>query len=132
MTRLRRLTRHHLGAVWLLLAAILGLRLLVPDGFMPGLTASGAAIVICDGTGDATHAMAGMAGHHDNRSKPAHPVPPCSFAGLNVAHLGGADPIQLAIALALAVAAALFEPSPLQLAHPGRLRPPLRGPPALA
>ena len=55
----------------------------------------------------------------------------CPYGALGFAALGGADPIQLAAALAFVLTlgfAALVVPAPRTIAH---LRPPLRGPPLL-
>jgi hypothetical protein len=142
MGSLRQLIHGHLPAAWALLALSLAMKLLVPAGFMPAFSASGIAIVICSGIGPAPMAMHGEidksmampampAGHGGDHQAPAKFDTPCPFAGMSAPALGGADAIQLAIALVAIIAAGLFVAEALPIRRPGHLRPPLRGPPAL-
>ena len=56
----------------------------------------------------------------------------CAYSALSMAMLGGADPLLLVLALAFIIALGFGTALPLPLARTSRLRPPLRGPPALA
>jgi hypothetical protein len=74
----------------------------------------------------------GMDGHHGNApDAPAKPDVPCTFAGLSAPCHGGADGIQIAIAVAAVLAASLFFTPQVPPAQHAFLRPPLRGPPAI-
>ena len=134
MRAIRHLFRRHAGLAWLVVTLALAMKLLVPAGFMPVLDAGKFEIVICSGNGPMTMTMAmpGMAGQHGgDHDAPAKHDAPCAFAGLAAPSLGGADVIQLAIAIAAIVALGiLFRPLAQTLAW-SFVRPPLRGPPAL-
>lgn len=135
MRGMRHLFRHRRGLVWLVVALALVMKVLVPAGFMPVFGTHGVQIVICSGNGPMTMEMAmpGQGGGHDgDHGAPARHDAPCAFAGLAAPSLGGADIIQLAIALAAIVALGLAFTPPAPHAPPAFLRPPLRGPPARA
>lgn len=135
------LLKHPLLAVAVLLAA-LALRLAVPAGFMPVLTGGGPALAICPDQGPVAaapsgetaapmHGMAhhGEAGDEDGETGGDAARSPCAFADLSLPAIGGADPVQLAAALALVALAAILgraAPPPRSASH---LRPPTRGPP---
>ncbi|NJR78589.1 hypothetical protein [Sphingomonas corticis] len=126
----------------LICAAALLLKLLIPAGFMIDSTNGRLSVIVCLGAAPRPVAMA-MPGRHGDRSHHAAPSGhgqpsdhgkpelPCAFAGLSAATTGPVDPIQLAaliaFVLALGLAAATL-PAPAPFA---RLRPPLRGPPAV-
>ena len=132
MTALRALLHRHLIASWALIALALAMKLLVPAGFMPSISASGITVAVCTGTGPMTVTLEipGKSGEH--KDAPAKSDSPCAFAGLNVPALGGADPIQLAIALAAILIAGLLSHPTLHVRQRAFLRPPSRGPPAQA
>jgi len=125
MGLLRLAIRDHRLLACLLFAAALAMRVLVPAGFMPA--ASGEiAVEICSGSGPMTMVME-LPGSPD---KAEHkPDSPCAFSALAAPGLAGADPVQLAIALALILAMALFLAPVARVRRVARLRPPLRGPP---
>ena len=112
------------------------MKLLVPGGFMPGLSASGVGIVPCSGTAPMVMVMVMMPGTAAERGRdhhaPARPDAPCGFAGLAMPSLGGADPVQLAIALVAIVAAVPAAPARAPIRRVAYLRLPSRGPPARA
>lgn len=56
---------------------------------------------------------------------------PCTFTALTHGALGGADPIQLALALLIILTLGFAPILPAARKHIHYLRPPLRGPPAL-
>ncbi|MEG3146479.1 DUF2946 family protein [Sphingomonas sp. RT2P30] len=133
MRGMRHLFRRHARLAWLMVTLALAMKVLVPAGFMPVFGAKGVAIVICSGSGPmtATMAMPGMATPGGDHDAPGKHEAPCAFAGLAAPGLGGADIIQLAIALAAIVAfGVLFTPIARRPIW-AFLRPPLRGPPAL-
>ena len=110
------------------------MKLIVPVGFMPHPTAGGVELVMCDGMTPVTPmvVMHGTHGHRHGHDGPTKPDAPCPFAGLASPTLGGADPIQLAIALADILVAGLVAATAIRLRAAGHVRPPLRGPPVAA
>ena len=117
-------------ALWLLLAAAVFMRALVPAGWMPDTSRSDMLVVtVCNGGYqvaiplDREDAPSGdEEGHHEA---------PCLFAGFaSDAPLGNADLPLVAAAPAQQVESAT--PAPFLLAPNPRLTPPLRGPPALS
>jgi hypothetical protein len=106
----------------------LGLRLLVPTGWMPVASANGIVFTLCSGNG-AQQVVVGKAG------KPAAPDTatehggPCAFSGIGTPALPDVPPmVALQIFLAF-IALGLAATPPLRLAAISWLRPPLRGPP---
>jgi hypothetical protein len=128
------LAQRHL-AVLICLATLL-LKLLIPAGYMIDNDHGRMSITVCSGVAPAT-AMMDMRGMHGDvptsgKSKDNGKAEmPCAFSGLSAATLGAIGPIQLAALIAFVMAVGLavaLLPTP---AEPARLRPPLRGPPAL-
>jgi hypothetical protein len=132
MTRLRRHILGHSRCAAALIALAMLAKLLVPAGFMPSLTAGTITVELCTGVGVKTVEMA-LPGHAgDQKHQPAQADRPCTFAALAAPALGGADPVQLALAVAFVMALGFriaAVATPRGVAH---LRPPLRGPPATA
>jgi hypothetical protein len=151
---LRSFCYRHIRIAALVIVAALALKALIPAGYMIA-SADGFAIVPCptefgpaaaSGPAPATphdhHAMVGhSAAMHHVMADPA-PAPAksdhgghaaaqqaCSYAILSLALLPGADPIQLAAALAFVLALWLVFSSSLRQLSPARLRPPSRAPP---
>lgn len=125
------LFRHRRLAVWLV-AAALAMKMLVPAGFMPGLSGGTMVIQLCTGQGAQTLVMEipGKAGNHD-QGDPSMDAP-CAFSGLSAPTLAGADPMLLAIAIAFIIATT-FRVAPALIPARGLyLRPPSQGPPATA
>lgn len=139
MRALRALIRRTPALAALVFAAALAVKLLVPAGFMPVVSAGGITLAICDGAGPATlapmaHAMPPHDGHH-GKSQHDHAGKAdgaCPYAGLTLAGMPGADPIQLTIALTFVLATGLLLATTPVIAAPRFLRPPLRGPPVRA
>lgn len=139
MEALRRLILSHRAVAALLLAAALALRLLVPAGYMPAVADGAMRLVLCPAAGPGradpppAPRMAGM--HHDRGDHPADhgpQAPPCAYAGLSWAPVMPVDLPLLAAAIVFAMALVRVRAA---LAPPVRapfLRPPLRGPPAIA
>ena len=131
MTGFRRsILLHRQLAVWLV-AAALAMKLLVPAGYMPMVSAGSITLELCSGYEPQTMAMAmpgmpGKYGHEDGHGKAEMP---CAFGGLAMPGLAGADPILFIVAIAFIMALG-FLVTPLP--SPGRttrLRPPSQGPP---
>jgi len=125
-------------ALWLLIAAALFMRAVVPSGWMPATEGTNVlSMRICDSSGNAStltreipmRAMPGHDGHGKGEQK-NHQTSPCSFAGFaSAAPIGG---VALALALVLppeqlrtaAIAAIL-------VARLSWVTPPGRGPPSI-
>jgi hypothetical protein len=120
----------------LLCVATLLLKLLLPAGYMVDNDHGRLTVSLCSGVAPnaVMTAMVGMHGdtHNPGKSKDHGKAEiPCAFSGLSAASLGAISPIQLAALIAFVMAVGLavaLLPTP---AEPARLRPPLRGPPAL-
>jgi hypothetical protein len=132
----RHLLRHRtLVAAFMLWA--LALKALVPAGMMLSVSNDMLlTVTICSGIDDArtvTIPIEGgqMPGEQDPHTSSADTMV-CVFSALSQAMLGGADAVQLGLALIFILAAGLTR----QLAVPARLAsyrwPPMRGPPASA
>ena len=117
----------------LLVALALAIKALVPAGYMVGPQARTLSIEICDGQ---SHQIAsqivvpqtGKAGGGERGKVDGT----CSYSVLGHAGLAGADTLQLALALAFIMALGFATPPAARVARASHLRPPLRGPPALA
>lgn len=125
--------RHRTMAL-LLVMATLCMKIVVPTGFMIGQNSKVLTVQLCtNGLGHAVTAkiaipMKGEPSDSSGKQGKAE----CPFASLSMASMTGADPALLALALAFILALGF---APTQTSHPKRvsyLRPPLRGPPALA
>ena len=124
--------RRHFALAIVMLALLM--RLLLPIGFMPDVSAGKIGIRLCTG-----HVPAAMdlsahhrgAGHHKHGQSPKHDMP-CPFSSGSAHGLTGADPIQLAIALAFVMLLCLRPVAVPRAGAAPRLRPPLRGPPVAA
>lgn len=154
MGSIRRLVaQRHLAT--LVCAAALLLRLLVPGGYMVSEASGWPTIVLCPQVGPAplvSHAGAPvimahgdrqymmqqahtgdhvMSGKHGKSDGHGEAEMPCVFTGLLAAALAATDPILLAALIAFIVATAFTGILLPRLAEPARIRPPLRGPPAV-
>lgn len=131
-------------------ALALAMKIIVPAGYMIVQGESGLTMIICPGVepvadgpavsvSSGMHDMAAMtkasagishAGHEANGGDAQQKMNgPCAFTVLAHASLGGADPVQLALALVFIMAlgfVAMVRPEVRQISF---LRPPLRGPP---
>ena len=134
MTSFRHhLLRHRGFAAWLVAFALL-MKMLLPGGYMLGVSVGSITVELCSGYGPQgmVMAMPGMADHGDKKQGHGKAEQPCAFAGLAAPSLAGADPILLAIVIALIMGAIFRSPSPSVASVPAFLRPPLRGPPVTA
>lgn len=118
----------------LMVVAVLCVKIVVPTGYMISQGAKVLTVQICDElTGNQTVKQLAIpmqdggsdSGHKQGKAE-------CPFASLSMASMLGADPSLLALAVAFIIAlgfAPVRVPLPQRIHH---LRPPLRGPPALA
>ena len=135
MTRFRAFFLRHRAMAIAVIALALAMKALVPAGYMIGGDAKVLTIRVCDGyaDSDAGHAIVIVAkgAAHSDAGKALHDQQACPFSALTLAHVGGADPIQLALALAFIVLLGITAPTAKTPRAPTRLRPPLRAPPVL-
>ena len=129
-TRHRQLVKHRFTAALIIAAALL-MRLIVPTGYMLDASHGAITVELCSGTGPMRMVMPGTA-HPDGGKDHSKAEQPCAFAGLAAPALGGADPILLAVAVALIMAAASRSVASAPPVRRVFLRPPLRGPPAIS
>jgi hypothetical protein len=129
MSGLRRLLpRYRLLFAWLIAAAF-AMKLVIPAGFMPVMSAHSITIELCDGYGAPMLMTSDMTDGHDGHHKPDKAQAPCSFTMLSAPTLAATDLILLAAAILFVMVQGTRRVSlPIMMA--GRLlRPPLRGPP---
>jgi hypothetical protein len=136
MPMLRALIDRHRRLAVLLIVLALVIKAVVPAGYMLGVQGTVLTVTICaDASGSEVHKQIvvppkGTA----NDLADAHAKAPvaCPYAALGFAALAGADAVLLALALAFVLALGLAPSRPVPLRRIAFLRPPLRGPPALA
>lgn len=132
MHGLRTFLRHHRRLAALLVIVALAMKALVPAGYMPGMQGQVLSVAICADAsgGDMTRQIVLPA---DGKSTGEHGKAQgaCPYAALGMAGLGGADTLLLALAIAFIIALGFTSVQAAPLARIARLRPPLRGPPAL-
>lgn len=134
MHHLRNIIRHYRPLVMLLLALALGMKALVPAGFMVSPSKDLVlTVTICSSAspGLKQMQMAIPAKKHDGQQMQADGDTPCSFAGLGKLALGGIGPELLALALIFILALGFAPMRPPVLAQRHYIRPPLRGPPQI-
>ena len=134
MYLLRALLLRHPALALLVVMAALCMKIVVPTGFMIGQNSKVLTVQICN-EAIGNHAwkqivipMKESGGDSDHKQGKVD----CPFASLSMASMTGADPALLALALAFILALGF---APARTSLPKRvsyLRPPLRGPPALA
>lgn len=136
MQALRALIRRHRLLAAMLVVLALALKAALPAGYMLGQHGQTLTVEICaDASGGTlttqivvprSGAPAEQTGAHEKAATP------CAYAALGFAALPGADALLLGLALAFILALG-FAPVPsAPLRRVPFLRPPLRGPPALA
>ncbi len=134
MYLMRALLLRHRALALLVVMAALCMKIVVPTGFMIGQNSKVLTVQICN-EAIGNHAwkqivipMKESGGDSDHKQGKVD----CPFASLSMASMTGADPALLALALAFILALGF---APARTSLPKRvsyLRPPLRGPPALA
>lgn len=135
MHTLRAIFHRNRWLALLLVVVAIGMKATVPTGYMLGEQSKTLTFQICDGKGSqstASVAIPQSGKHEDGKASPSGHDGICPHSALSHAAMTGADPIQLALAL-LFIFALGFAALVLRVrAHVLHLRPPLRGPPALA
>ena len=135
MFALRLLLRTHYRLAMLLVVAALLVKAVVPVGYMVGQSSKTFTVKICaDGSGEMQSRAITVPikpGSHDSQDA-ARSGKACAYSATSMAALGGADVLLLAIALLFILALGFAPIKPIQLQQTYHLRPPLRGPPALA
>lgn len=134
MHRLRTLTRTHLWSALLLIMVAMGMKGLVPTGYMiePGRGLS-FDVTLCAGSPGGQEAMRVVIPLKD-KHEPAHHGAakhdgPCAFSGLAKVATGAGEPVLLALALAFLLLLGLTPQTPAPRPRRLHLRPYLRGPP---
>lgn len=135
---IRTLIRDHRALAMLVLALALCVKLVLPQGYMLGETAGVKTLTVqlCfDGSQHKTIEIAIPTTSDRGGGKASHDSKPdehCPFTSLAMATDSGADAPLLAIALAFILALGFAPVTPVLRQRAFHLRPPLRGPPALA
>ncbi len=136
MQALRALTHRHRLLALLLVMLALAVKAAVPAGYMVGQHGKVLTVEICADAsgGTVTKQIVIPQSGAPTDGKSAHDKAPatCPYAGLGLASLTGADAVLLALALVFILALGFATAPPLPLRRIAFLRPPLRGPPALA
>ena len=135
MHALRAFFRTNRRLALALVALALVIKALVPAGYMlGGPLGDGARVLTVAICADASGELATkqIAVPSDGKSGHAKAEGTCAWGMLAMAALGGADLVLLALALAFILALGLAPSRPAARAQRTSLRPPLRGPPALA
>lgn len=136
MHPLRAFLLRHRALAMFVAAFALCLKAAMPAGYMLGQQARVLTIVLCaDASGAPMKQQivlgnTGQTGHEADKTAKADTV--CPYSALSLTALGGADALLLALALAFILALGFAGRAPALPARAQYLRPPLRGPPALA
>lgn len=134
MGKLRAFFCRHATFAALIIMVAVGVRALLPTGYMASASSSGMTIELCSGSAGQTIAIAlpgSLESDHGDRGK-SRADAPCAFSGIGGGALTAADPFVLAILVAFIMAAGLRPRTMFLPRWHGHLRPPLRGPPAIA
>lgn len=130
MHSLRAYFLSHARVAALLVALALCMKALIPAGYMLGGESKTITVQICaDSLGAKITKQIDVGTKDHGKSKADMP---CAFTALTHGVLGGADPIQLALALLFILTLGFAPLLPAGVKRVHYLRPPLRGPPALA
>ncbi|MBF9150472.1 hypothetical protein [Novosphingobium jiangmenense] len=128
MRGLRAFLLHNRRLAVLLVMLALAMKALVPPGYMVGTSSRALTILVCaDSTGARSAVQVTIP--QGSKETAAKDHKPCTFAGHGAAALGGADPIQLALALAFVLALGFLAVEAPHLAAARRILPPPCGPP---
>jgi hypothetical protein len=131
MTVLRAFFRKHAALAMLIIVAAIGLRALMPTGYMTSASAGGMTIELCNGVAGQSIVVA-LPGAHpsdDGDHGKGRADGPCAFSSLNGGALSAADPFILAGVIAFIMAMVFRQIITPVTGPPAFLRPPLRGPP---
>jgi len=132
MRSLRAFIRDHRRLALGLVALALCMKMMVPVGFMIGGGGKSLSITICDGRGpDLTKqiSLPQTDQSHEKGAEQGKAVDACPYAGLSMTALSGAPTALLVVALAFALARAVWPTATPRPPQQWRLKPPLRAPP---
>ncbi|RVT93864.1 hypothetical protein [Sphingomonas crocodyli] len=131
MHAIRALFRRHALLAAIIVALALGVRALVPTGYMTSASTTGFTVTLCGGEqGQTVHiALPTDPMHQDDSAKADSP---CAFTGLGLATLGFTDPFLIAIAIAFILGVGLRLAVTAVPARGRAILPPTRGPPSIA
>lgn len=134
MHRLRAFLHARRWIAFTVIALALCMKVVVPTGMMVGSQSKVFQIEICaEAMGQTISKAIAIPMKHDAGSDAAKQAKDhCPWAGSAYTPLAGADAFQLALALAFIIALGFAATRPLALLGRAHVRPPLRGPPALA
>lgn len=129
----RAFIRKHRQLALLLVALALGVKALVPQGYMVMPSNGTIMVSICSGQGPQMIALDtgqhdGDQSEHQDGKKADHP---CAFSGLGMSAMSAAHSDLLAIAIAFVLALGFLTVAAPPQPAITRLRPPLRAPPVL-
>ena len=130
---LRPLLRDRPFAALLLVMLALLSRALIPAGYMPTDGTRSFTVMLCNDSAASTIRVSIPVNAPDpaRQGKDHRGDHPCAFGSLADVSLGGADAIQLSVALNYILALGFLAVAPPVLQDISYLRPPLRGPPSL-
>ena len=136
MQPLRALIRDHRHFALALLALAFCIKAAIPSGFMVSASPNTVlTVTICSDASDGLKTMQMVIlskekgnDHHEGKKKGDY----CAFSGLAKVTVGGPDAFLLALAFAFILVLGLAPMHRLPFRQLAYLRPPLRGPPALA
>ncbi|NBC37168.1 hypothetical protein GTZ99_11425 [Novosphingobium sp. FSY-8] len=130
MQSFRAFFLSHRRVTALLVALALCMKALIPAGYMLGGESKTITVQICaDSLGHQITKQIDVGTKDHGKAKADAP---CAFTALTHGVLGGADPIQLALALLFILTLGFAPLLPVGVKRAHYLFPPLRGPPALA
>ncbi len=118
--------------MWLLLAAVLLLRVVVPAGWMPTVEQGGIRLALCNGVGSEFLTLGSDGKLHKEAPKPAAPHDPCPFALTTGMAANLPSDVRLPQPPAVLTPPDFAELTKIALALRKYPRPPARGPPTLA
>ncbi|NMN05768.1 MULTISPECIES: hypothetical protein [unclassified Novosphingobium] len=133
----RQLLMRHPRLGLVVLALVLGLRVLIPPGMMPVPDgARGIVVALCDGNGPATLRTVllkpdARAANDPRKTDGSANPGPCAFGVLADALIGSGQPVALPLPVGVATPLAPHRTKALALAALAHALPPARAPPAL-
>jgi hypothetical protein len=134
MSPMRNLLRTRRWLAMLIVAVSLCVRALIPAGFMvtPASQTQSIVLQICSGSSLKSVTLALPSSHDDGKDRGKQADTPCAFTALAMGADHGADPLQLALALAFILLLGFTQRPALPLASRTHILPPQCGPPAFA
>ncbi|TZG29034.1 hypothetical protein [Sphingomonas montanisoli] len=131
MHAIRAFFRRHALLATIIVALALGVKALVPTGYMTSASTTGFTVTLCGGEQGQTVHIA-LPADPKRQGDSAKAESPCAFTGLGLATLGFTDPFLIAIAIAFIMAAGLRLTIAARPQQARAILPPTRGPPSIA